>query len=218
MLPGTDAGTLGVDDSARTVVELDPEFGFRVRGQDLLHTLRIESDALKEHGASQSRNELALQIAAQRGLLHVLFETSRLRYIAETAIEFIACGCLGGEFIDVYANGLTVPCQLGICLDTRPQRRRYSIAPPSFALKSIVVQVRFPEQDGKAGVIVDTSFGVLASGQDCLPTVSFIDLKTLVPCAEVEEQCKAGRWVNEGFYQLSPYRRIRKPYTQTASL
>jgi len=230
--------------------ELDPTFGLRMRGEDLLHTVvpHAEEDTLAEwraRGASMSFSYQEVRLGR--------FVDRSMRYIAETSLEFVAHGLSGKEQVDVYVNGLTVPCELGITLGRAdaPQLLRFSLAPASCAVRSVVIQVskltseaeaaeeakrprRLPFLGGGStssstpcdeefGVVIDTNFGVMVGGLDCLPSAVFVtsELATghgsgaAVPPDVSQDKIQDGQWLWKGLYVLMPYRRTKKPLSRS---
>eukprot|EP00747_Dinoflagellata_sp_TGD_P166916 gnl/TRDRNA2_/TRDRNA2_190474_c0_seq1.p1 gnl/TRDRNA2_/TRDRNA2_190474_c0~~gnl/TRDRNA2_/TRDRNA2_190474_c0_seq1.p1 ORF type:complete len:529 (-),score=70.40 gnl/TRDRNA2_/TRDRNA2_190474_c0_seq1:101-1513(-) len=220
-------------------LQLDPSFGVRVHGQDLISTLVVEPLAAASVDLSQ-----AVHAEARRGRCSMLPAV----YAAEAAIEFVARGLTGREQMDVFVNGLRVPCQMGIQLGNLDQPRlfRFALAPASCHLRSVVICVYPSGSDAVAvadktsgckplgggssasqasgndkcgAVLIDQSFGIVVAGQDCLQSVLFVDSTrgTVNPYgwandSEELKLLKAGHWSWQGCYYLLPYRLKKKPY------
>lgn len=211
----------------RGSLALDAGFGIRVRGRDLLHSVRLEVDDTEEDqprsAVRRGKLDIPFHRLAREGVLS--HPSLVCRAVAESSLEFIVWGKTGRESVDVYVNGTTVPIELGVQLSVGRRLLRYSLAPCSVAITSVVFAVRLSER--KAGdldasdklpeVIIDPSFGVMVGGQDCLSTTTYIDgTGTRNPFGWQLESLEAtklqsGRWVWEGLYHLRAYRRTARP-------
>eukprot|EP00929_Paragymnodinium_shiwhaense_P084655 TRINITY_DN45283_c0_g1_i1.p1 TRINITY_DN45283_c0_g1~~TRINITY_DN45283_c0_g1_i1.p1 ORF type:complete len:495 (+),score=89.41 TRINITY_DN45283_c0_g1_i1:80-1564(+) len=125
------------DDASDHVMQLDPRFGVRVNGYDMLHTMRFQKTNWRNRGIPGVMNWLDLR----GGKLQVCPG----RFVVENLVEFVVHGLTGLETIDVYVNGMAVQCASEFSLkDTleRPKLLRYEIAPMSCVIGSVLVRVR----------------------------------------------------------------------------
>lgn len=219
-------------------MKLSLGFGLRLRGLDLLTSLRVSHDGSRDGDAEELQLEdveawktsLTLQ-AAHHGKLYVL--PKGFCYRAETCVEFLAHGIAGNEEMDVYVNGLTVVCasdvQLG-CGESQRRLFRYVIGPISCEIRSLVLRLRLNEAPltGRphlatqppretAGMVIDQEYGLRILGQDALPGTTLVDQKSYImnpydwsADSPEQRQLRAGRWTWDGYYYLLAYKRSKK--------
>lgn len=225
-----EASDLAMAASPKHVVELDQAFGVRVHGQDLMHSLRLEpgdgkndEDRRKRDWQRRGQLNVTMHESVRNGILN--FPLPVCRAVAESALEFVAYGETGREHIDVYVNGMTVPCELNVQLDKASRRLyRYALAPASVVIKSVVfvVEVRGREAGERNGehptAVIDPSFGVMVGGQDCLMSAVFVDATTGTRNphdwafdSPESSKLRSGNWSWEGVYYLLAYRRTMRP-------
>lgn len=218
-------------------MKLSLGFGLRLRGLDLLTSLRVDDDVdhedveeLQLEDVEAWKTSLTLQ-AAHHGKLYVL--PKGFCYRAETCVEFLAHGIAGNEEMDVYVNGLTVLCasdvQLG-CGEAQRRLFRYVIGPISCEIRSLVLRLRLNEAPltGRphlatrkapetAGMVIDQEYGLRILGQDALPGTTLVDQKSYImnpydwsADSPEQRQLRAGRWTWDGYYYLLAYKRSKK--------
>jgi len=195
---------------------LDEDFGICARGNDILGALRPDGSP---HIGAQPR---FVRHAAQDG--HVALRPG-LTYRTESAVELVVYGLSGLEQLDIYVNGFSVLCEAELQLEDRlrPQLLRYSLAPLSCVIRNVVIRVSRCSEEGldsdpsRFGVVVSKSFGVLVGGHDCLRSAVFVEegsptskVSGLPSGSAQRESMEAGWWLEEGYYVLSAYRRVRK--------
>lgn len=118
-------------------VHLDVEFGLRVDGSDVSHTLR---STLPSVGTALPKPLIGDPNRAMDAI-----EMGPGRYVAELSIEFVACGLSGEEVVDVYVNNFSSPCEIGAKIPMRsesPQLFRYVLCPMNVSISCILIQVR----------------------------------------------------------------------------
>eukprot|EP00931_Biecheleriopsis_adriatica_P003737 TRINITY_DN105509_c0_g1_i1.p1 TRINITY_DN105509_c0_g1~~TRINITY_DN105509_c0_g1_i1.p1 ORF type:complete len:434 (+),score=117.53 TRINITY_DN105509_c0_g1_i1:31-1302(+) len=209
------------------VVQLEQTFGLRLRGHDILPRLCVRDEAEEEVSSS------ALVWAAEEARWHgrLLALPPGHCYSACLALEFLVSGASGSECLDVYINGLTVPCETDITVGVgakQQQRLRYAILPVSCDIRSLVFRVRLPggaqrQSGAQPEVLIDSDFGVRVAGQNCLSSAVLVDPKTCLVnpqgwsfTSQEQQDVKVGRWKWDGYYYLRPYRRVRKPHARRA--
>jgi len=169
--PCLDPGTATVaDENSQCAAQLDPEFGLRLRGEDLLHSAVVENqDSWWTRGAAKC--------STHRRARAGFFDTWA-RYSVANALEFLAQGLSGRETLDIFVNGFSVELDSGlrVARGGTPQYFRYSLGPASCTVCNVVIRVGrdddSPEHcnSGKFGVVIDQLFGIMVAGQDCLCT------------------------------------------------
>lgn len=225
-----EASDLATAASSKHVVELDQAFGVRVQGRDLMHSMRLElgdgeddEDRRKRDWKRRGQLNVPMHESVRKGILN--FPLPVCRAVAESALEFVAHGETGREYIDVYVNGMTVPCELNVQLGKASRRLyRYALAPASVVIKSVVFVVQLRER--KAGehngkhpaAVIDPSFGVMVGGQDCLMSAVFVDATTGTRNPDgwafdspEASKLRSGQWSWDGVYYLLAYRRTMRP-------
>lgn len=212
-------------------VELDRAFGVRVQGQDIMHSLCLEcgdgdgdetGNQLPRDWKRRSKANVLLHAKVRQGIFD--FPRPVCVAVAESALEFVAYGKTGREQIDVYVNGMNVPCELSMHLGKGiRQLRRFALAPASVVIRSVVFVVRLGERS--AGVhpaaVIEPSFGVMVGGQDCLVSAVHVDAGTGVRNpfgwgfdSPEAGQLRTGQWSWDGIYYLLAYRRTMRPHSR----
>lgn len=186
---------------------LDPDFGIRVDGIDLMHCAKFELNGDGTHDSTA----VDWKAMGNRvpGPLHA-------SCVFEPSIEFIVHGLTGKECIDVYVNGFSVVCQEHLQLEIAGKRSklRYTIGPMSYSVEAIVIRTSW---DGHAncGVVVDPDFGIIVSGYDCLPAVRYFeDENNWRSNFNESSNFVKGMWIWEGLYVVTPYKRKRKKHVR----
>eukprot|EP00439_Symbiodinium_sp_Y106_P043856 s4369_g5.t1 len=207
-------------------LQLGPSHGLRFAGKEVglalsVHGRPVIEDVKDVEDLAAFTSALTLQ-AAQLGCLQPL--PRGLSFRAEKAVCFVAFGCTGAEDIDVYLNGLTLPCVTGLRLGCGARERRmyrYVVVPVSCEIRSVVIRLHLRGRPG-AGVIIDRSFGVRVVGHDALSSTVFVDAKTFVMTphkegmsSEETGSVQAGCWMWDGFYYMLAYRRTSKRHSST---
>jgi len=248
----------GVSTSSTPFIQIDQTFGIRIQNRDLLQTLRLQhgdsihllkdsvgekvvsavadadgarpdrGDAYKDDLFIRSSNRSCDHEVCRKGKLT---EMGPARYILEASVELIVHGLTGLETMDVYVNGASIPCQLGIELPLAGGiHLRYLLAPLDCAIRSVMLRVCLTGvletngdtvliEDGKSlaigscgGVVIDPEFGVMVQGRDCLESVAYVDGTSGVenPAGWVWDD---PRWVairnglltQSGWYKMRPH-------------
>lgn len=212
-LPGDDAPPpLG----AQQGIRFNRRYGIEVHGLDLSSCLRmVKEEDGRDAWARWGRSLASTHSAARVGRL----ETVPARYVLESSLELMTRGATGRECIDVYVNGMPIPCQRAESeLPDRSRLHRFVFAPACCSVCNVVVHVWLAEGDRAESekdpeLIVDPSFGVMLGGQDILPSVMLVDPVTGTRNPRCWQSSsaewrimKSGRWACPGHYQLVPGR------------
>mmetsp|Transcript_39250 Transcript_39250/g.113436 ORF Transcript_39250/g.113436 Transcript_39250/m.113436 type:complete len:457 (-) Transcript_39250:99-1469(-) len=218
--PSEDAVDPAVANACEPGMVLDSAVGLKIRGEDILHTLHM-------HGDHHVRARGQLHMPARGGHL-----APSVTYHADNSVQFLAYGLSGSERLDLFVNGFSIPCQLGITLGdaAHPRLFRYYFSPMSCEINSIIMRVwdsesrppacplgrmpghpaATPLQRPRFGVVVASSLGVLVGGHDCLRTARLIE-RGLCVTGDRTKSVQLGHWLWPGCYAMLPYRRKRRP-------
>uniref|UniRef100_A0A7S0ZRV1 Uncharacterized protein n=1 Tax=Noctiluca scintillans TaxID=2966 RepID=A0A7S0ZRV1_NOCSC len=194
------------------VFEFDPTFGIQFNGEDISSTLRLLSTSQTREWLMRGRAMIPMHENARRGYL----EAIPSQYTMEKSLEFIVSAPCKETF-DVYVNGLSVVCQKDVQPGDvmTPTLVRISFAPLTCDVRSVVLHL--PTTSG-GGIKLDTSFGVMLGGQDCLPSVTFVsdngtrDSSRWHSQSAEWQRLKSGTWSWPGFYHMLPYQATKKPF------
>mmetsp|Transcript_79969 Transcript_79969/g.175453 ORF Transcript_79969/g.175453 Transcript_79969/m.175453 type:complete len:402 (+) Transcript_79969:1-1206(+) len=189
----------------REMVHVDPDFGLRVRGVDIL---------LGSHMVEREEGVVCRPSLLHQACRNGHFEKNH-EYRCETSVEFVARGLSGREVIDIFVNGLSVPLQMGVALGKGEKVFRYQLAPISCHIHNVIVRLTdsSPRKEGSDfGVMIDPRYGFLVGGQNCIATaVCMHPTGGRGDEAQTEAiQPQLGKWITTGCYLLLPYRRTRK--------
>jgi len=196
----------------KDVIEFDPNFGIQFNGEDISPTLRLLGTSQPRDLLMRGRAMIPIHENARRGYL----EAIPSQYTMEKSLEFIVIA-KREETFDVYVNGLSVLCQQNVQPGglMTPTLVRLSFAPLTCDVKSVSLHLR---SASCGGIQIDTSFGVMLGGQDCLPSVTFVgEDGTRDSCrwhsqSADWQQLKSGNWRWPGFYHMLPYQATKKPF------
>lgn len=214
--------SLQVEAPSSASLELNLGVGLRLRGHDLLTSLKVEAaEEVTENMEDMEAFQRSLSLqAAHHGTLHAL--PTGLCYCAETSIEFLAYGLSGHEEINVYANGLTITCASDLRLGHGAQSRRlfrFVLSPVTCELRSVILRLRLDDcvKTMVQGMVIDKMYGFRICGHEALPGVQYVDANSYILnpydwSSDSPEQhaLVGGHWTWDGFYYLLAYKRSKR--------
>eukprot|EP00913_Durusdinium_trenchii_P028263 g26492.t2 len=195
--------SLQVEAPSSASLELNLGVGLRLRGHDLLTSLKVEAaEEVTENMEDMEAFQRSLSLqAAHHGTLHAL------------PLE-----------INVYANGLTITCASDLRLGHGAQSRRlfrFVLSPVTCELRSAPrpapVELERGLHAADAHHAEDKMYGFRICGHEALPGVQYVDANSYILnpydwSSDSPEQhaLVGGHWTWDGFYYLLAYKRSKR--------